>query len=125
MPTMDTTRLFRNADNAITPEAGQIIFRENDPGDLMYAVLEGEVEIVVGDKVVETIGPGGIFGEMALIDDGPRSATARVKTTCKLVPVTPKRFMFLVEQTPFFAIHVMRLMSERMRKMNRTLVTSR
>jgi CRP/FNR family transcriptional regulator, cyclic AMP receptor protein len=122
MLTMDTTRLFRNADNAITPETDHIIFRENDPGDLMYVVLEGEVEILVGEKSVETIGVGGIFGEMALIDDGPRSATARAKTACKLVPVTPKRFMFLVEQTPFFAIHVMKLMSERMRRMNRTLV---
>jgi CRP-like cAMP-binding protein len=118
---MDTTRLFRNADNVVTHDAGHVIFREKEPGDLMYAVLEGEVEILVGEKVIETIGVGGIFGEMALIDDGPRSATARVKTACKLVPVTPKRFMFLVEQTPFFAIHVMKLMSERMRKMNRTL----
>ncbi len=121
---MDTTRLFRNADNVVTYEPGHVIFKEADPGDLMYAVLEGEVDIVVGDTVVETIGVGGIFGEMALIDDGPRSASARVKSTTRVVPVTAKRFMFLVEQTPFFAIHVMKLMSDRMRKMNRTLVTS-
>ena len=119
--TLDTTRLFRNADNAMTFEAGHVIFRETDPGDLMYAVMEGEVEIQVAGHAIETIGAGGIFGEMALIDDGPRSATAVVKSACKLAPVTPKRFMFLVEQTPYFSIHVMRLMSERMRRMNRHL----
>jgi CRP-like cAMP-binding protein len=119
---MDTTRLFRNANNTLTLDPSHVIFREKDPGDLMYVVLEGEVEILVGERIIETIGVGGIFGEMALIDDGPRSATARSKTACKLVPVNAKRFMFLVEQTPFFAIHVMKLMSERMRRMNRTLV---
>jgi CRP-like cAMP-binding protein len=83
----------------------------------MYAVLEGEVEILVGEKLIDTVGPGGIFGEMALIDDGPRSASARAKAHCKLVPVTQQRFIFLVQQTPFFSIEVMRLMSERIRKM--------
>jgi CRP/FNR family cyclic AMP-dependent transcriptional regulator len=115
---MDTLRLFRNADNTVTLEESHVILREEDRGNLMYVVLEGEVEILVGGKVIETVGAGGIFGEMALIDEGPGSATARAKTTCRLAPVTSKRFMFLVEQTPFFSIHVIKLLSERMRRMS-------
>jgi CRP-like cAMP-binding protein len=61
---MDTTRLFRNANNTLTLDPSHVIFREKDPGDLMYVVLEGEVEILVGERIIETIGVGGIFGEI-------------------------------------------------------------
>ena len=80
-------------------------------------VQEGEIEIIAGDKVVETLGAGEIFGEMALVDKQPRSATAKAKTECKVVPIDENRFKFLVQQTPFFAIHVMRVMSKRIRSM--------
>jgi CRP/FNR family cyclic AMP-dependent transcriptional regulator len=110
--------MFQNSTDFLTFEPGQVIFNQDERGDFMYAVLEGDIDIVVGDnKVVDTVHAGGIFGEMALIDDGPRSASARAKTACRVVPVTQRRFTFLVQQTPFFAIEVMRLMSERLRKM--------
>jgi len=109
--------IFQNSQDFLTFEPGQMIFKQGDRGDFMYAVLEGDVDIVVDDHVIDTISQGSIFGEMALIDDGPRSAGARVRTACKVVPVTQRRFTFLVQQTPFFSIEVMRLMSERMRKM--------
>jgi len=67
--------------------AGEIIFAQGQPGDVMYVVKEGEVEIRLGKKVVDTIGPEGFFGEMALIDDAPRSASAVAKTNCKLSAV--------------------------------------
>jgi CRP/FNR family cyclic AMP-dependent transcriptional regulator len=98
--------------------AGQVIFTAGDPGDVMYAVKEGEVEVLVRDRVVETIGPGGILGEMALIDHSPRSASARAKTDCQLVPIDEARFKFMIQQTPFFAIEVMRVMTRRLRHMN-------
>ena len=113
--------MFHNSTDFLTFEAGQVVFQQEDRGDFMYAVLEGEIDILVGDQLIDTVGPDGIFGEMALIDDGPRSATARAKTACKIVPVTQHRFTFLVQQTPFFAIEVMRLMSERMRRMLQTV----
>jgi CRP-like cAMP-binding protein len=84
----------------------------------MYAVSEGEVDILVHGKVVETVGPGGILGEMALIDTKPRSATAIAQTDCKLVPISEKRFTFLIQQTPHFALQVMRVMAERLRRMD-------
>jgi CRP-like cAMP-binding protein len=81
-------------------------------------VLEGEVEIVAGGRVVDVAGAGSLVGEMALIDSEPRSATARAKGSARLAPLDQKRFLFLVQETPFFAIDVMRLMAHRLRHMN-------
>ncbi len=96
--------------------AGEPIFHENDPGDAMYAVVEGEVEIRKNGRVLETVGAGAVFGEMALIDRTVRSADAVAKTECTLAPVTQRRFMFLVQGTPFFAIDIMRVLAERLRR---------
>lgn len=114
---MTTIDLFRRSGDAITFQAGQVIFNQGDAGDVMYAVVEGDIDILLGDKVIDSAVPGGIFGEMALIDASPRSATARARTDCKLVPVDEKRFTFMVQQTPFFALQVMRIMSERLRRL--------
>jgi CRP-like cAMP-binding protein len=108
--------LFRGSKNAVTYDPGQVIFSEGDAGDSMFVVLEGEVEIRVRDKVIDTTKPGEILGEMALVDKSPRSATAVAKTACKIVPVNEKQFNFMVQETPHFAITVMRIMCERLRK---------
>jgi CRP/FNR family cyclic AMP-dependent transcriptional regulator len=84
----------------------------------MYVVREGEVEIVIGDQVFETVGPGSLFGEMALIDAQPRSATARAKTDCTVVPIDEQRFIFLVQQTPYFSLQLMGVLVARLRRMN-------
>ena len=99
-------------------EAGATIFTEGDDGDNMFIVRSGEVEIRRDGKVVATIGPRGIFGEMALIDGSPRSAGARAKTDCELVAVNERGFIFLVTETPYFAINVMRTLADRLRAMN-------
>jgi len=88
----------------------------------MYVVQEGEVDIVVGTSVAETVAPGGIFGEMALIDQHVRSAGAVARTPCKLVLVDQRRFQFLVAETPFFAIQVMSIMAERLRHANERML---
>lgn len=88
----------------------------------MYAVVEGQVDIFVNGKLVETVEKGGIFGEMALIDAENRTATAVAKTDAKLVPVDERRFLFLIQQTPNFALHVMRVLSERLRRINERFV---
>ena len=84
----------------------------------MYVIRSGEVTVEHDGHVVETLGGGGIFGEMALIDGSPRGATARAKTACEVAPITEKSFLFLVHETPFFAIAVMRALAERLRRMN-------
>lgn len=96
--------------------AGSVLFHPDEPGDVLYVVLSGQVEIRIGGKVVETVGPGGIVGEMALIDKAPRSAAANVLSDAVVVPVDERRFLFLVQQTPFFALNVMRVMAGRLRR---------
>jgi CRP-like cAMP-binding protein len=115
---LTTIDLFKNEKNFITIPAGEVIFQQGGVADHMYAVLEGEVEISIDGKLLDTTGAGGIVGEMALISETPRSATAIAKTACKLVAVDQHRFMFLVQQTPFFAINVMKIMTERIRKLD-------
>jgi CRP-like cAMP-binding protein len=98
--------------------AGDVIFAEGDKGDVMYVVRTGEVAIERGGRVMETLGGGGVFGEMALIDGSPRSATVRAKTECEVAPINEKTFLFLVHETPFFAIAVMRTLADRLRRMD-------
>ena len=116
-----TLELFRHAKETESFAQGQTIFQEGQPAEVMYVVIEGEVDIIVHDKILSSVGPGGVVGEMALIDKKARSATALAKTDCKLAPVSEKRFHFLVQQTPHFALSVMRVMAERLRRLN-TLV---
>jgi CRP/FNR family transcriptional regulator, cyclic AMP receptor protein len=99
-------------------EAGETIFRQYDMGSEMYVVLEGEVELAIGASAVETLGAGEPFGEMALIDQAPRTATATAKTACKLAVIPERRFLFLVQTTPHFALDIMKAMADRLRKMN-------
>jgi CRP/FNR family cyclic AMP-dependent transcriptional regulator len=99
-----------------TFEPGEVVFAEGDKGDKMYVVRSGEIDIERDGVVAETLSKGGIFGEMALIDGSPRSATARAKTACEIAPINEKSFLFLVHETPFFAIAVMRTLAERLRR---------
>lgn len=113
--------LFRNETEFDRFSAGATIFREGDPGQLMYVVLEGEVRLSVKGLEVDLLGPGGVMGEMSLIDTEPRSATATAITDCKLVPITERRFMFMVQQTPKFALQIMRVIADRLRAMDKRL----
>jgi CRP-like cAMP-binding protein len=112
---MNLLNLFRNYENVEQYSAGQKIFDEGQPGDVMYVVLEGEVEIMAHDQPVGTVGPGDLLGEMALIDSKPRAATAVALSDCRLAPVNEKRFLFMVQETPFFALHVMRSLVDKLR----------
>lgn len=113
---MPIFELLRNEPDVRTFDAGAIIFSEGDPGDAMYAVIDGEVEIRKHDKVLEVVGAGGVFGEMALVDQQPRSATAAARTSCRVVAVGQRRFTILVQQTPYFALQVMHVLAERLRR---------
>jgi CRP/FNR family cyclic AMP-dependent transcriptional regulator len=99
-------------------KAGDVIFREGDPAKDLYIVKSGQVEIRLGNRLLDTLPELSIFGEMALIDHNPRSATAVAATDTTLVPVDEKQFLFLVSRTPYFALNVMRVLAQRLRISN-------
>jgi CRP-like cAMP-binding protein len=113
---LDLLNLFQRDQTVATYKAGDSIFAEGTNGKEMYVVMEGQVAIHAHGKVVEVIDPGGLFGEMALIDASPRSASAVAHTNCKLAVISERRFTFLVQQTPYFALHVMSIMAKRLRR---------
>src|SRR6201987_170785 len=96
-------------------KAGDVIFRQGDPAQELFIIQSGEVEIRLGNRVLETLPQFGIFGEMAPIDNAPRSATAIAASDVKLVLVSEKQFLFLISNTPHFALNVMRVMARRLR----------
>src|SRR6266478_5685259 len=104
---MSNIDLFRNEPDIRSYAAGQLIFSEGEPGEFMFAVIEGEVKIEKQGRLLRTIEAGEVFGEMALIDGQPRSAHATALTDCKLAAVTEKRFMLVVKTNPFFAIEML------------------
>ena len=110
--------LFANNPNIIHIEAGKRLFAEGDEGSLMFVLTDGKAEVIVNNRVVETLQHGNIVGEMGIVSPGPRSATVLAKTDCQFVAIDEKRFLYLVQQTPFFATQVMRVMAERVRATN-------
>ena len=115
---MNPADLFRKDSDAVQLAAGEFLFKEGDKRDVMYVLLEGEMDIRLGEYVVETAKPGALIGEMALIDDSPRAANAVAKSPCRLATIDRRRFHFLVQQHPQFATHVMKELADRLRSMN-------
>jgi CRP/FNR family cyclic AMP-dependent transcriptional regulator len=115
---MTGINIFKHATNTVTLEPGEVVFNEGDPGDVMFAVVEGSVDILIGDAVVETVEASGIVGELALVDTDPRSASAIARTAARLARVDRKEFTFLVQEHPTFALQVMRVLAERIRRAN-------
>jgi CRP/FNR family transcriptional regulator, cyclic AMP receptor protein len=107
-----TTRFFAKGDT---------IFREGERGEEFFVVVRGQVEIRSGNRGFETLGRSGIFGEMALIDDRPRSASVVALTDVTVAPIKENQFLFLVKHTPFFALSVMRVLSYRLRRQNKAV----
>jgi CRP/FNR family cyclic AMP-dependent transcriptional regulator len=108
--------LFRHDPKLIDLKQGAYLFQEGDPGDLMYVLVEGEATVKIGNQVLEHVGPGDILGEMGVVDHSPRSATVCTTTNCKFAVIDEKRFHFLVDESPQFAIEVMRVMARRLRQ---------
>ena len=102
-------------------KAGEIIFREGDPATELFIIKEGRVEILSGNRLLDSIDGNGIFGEMALIDAAPRSASAIAASDVTVVPISEKQFLFLVSQTPFFALNLLKVLARRLRATNKSI----
>jgi CRP-like cAMP-binding protein len=113
--TVKVPGLFANAQKVLQVDAGTEVFREGDTGSEMFGILSGEIELRIGDRVVRTLGAEDVFGEMAIVDSVPRSATAVATQDTVLAVINRHRFLFLVQETPMFALQVMSAMAARQR----------
>ena len=107
--------LFEHSTDAVSVPPGEVLFREGEPGQVMFAVIDGLIELSQGGRLLAEVGRGGIVGELALIDAAPRSATAAVRLQATVVPIDRDRFTFLVQEHPTFALQVMSVMADRLR----------
>ncbi|TAH49388.1 MAG: cyclic nucleotide-binding domain-containing protein [Chloroflexota bacterium] len=113
MAAIDSIKRERNTKHF---RAGEKIFAEGDAANSMFSVVEGKVDILKNNAVLETIPPDGIFGEMGLVNNKPRMAAAVAKTDCTVVEVNQADFYFLIQHSPYFAIQVMQILSDRVRR---------
>jgi CRP-like cAMP-binding protein len=96
-------------------ESGTELTREGEEGDEFFVVAEGLAEAVVGKKKVGSIRPGSFFGEMALLDQGPRVATVTAKLPTRVLVLDAKGFGRVVRDSPSVALKVMKTLAERLR----------
>jgi CRP/FNR family cyclic AMP-dependent transcriptional regulator len=114
--TMKVQGLFRNAQRVVSLPPGGIVFKEGDPGEEMFGIVSGEIQLQAAGRVVATLGVDDVFGEMAIVDSSPRMATAVATTETQLAVINRHRFLFLVQETPMFALSVMSAMADRLRR---------
>jgi len=95
----------------------KVIMKEGEGGVFMYVVVEGRVAISIKSRIVERVGSGGIFGEMALVDQSPRAATATAETDCSLLSINRNDFLALVKSHPDFAVSLLKSAADRLRYM--------
>ena len=111
-----TVELYQRPPSPKTFVPGEVIFTEGESGEVMYGIIKGEVEMWVNGKVVETIKEGDVFGERALVsEDHKRASTAIAKVNSQLAFLDREHFLFAIQQTPMFALKVIRSYSDRLR----------
>lgn len=115
---MKLPNIFESDTQPLEFSAGQVIFAAGDSGDAMFVVRRGEVDLQIGGVSIEIVGEDGFFGEMALIEAGPRTATAIARTDCALIPINERRFQFMIQEVPFFALTMLRVLSRRLRNID-------
>jgi CRP-like cAMP-binding protein len=103
------------AQTTVRYERNKVIVKDGQAGVTMYVVLEGRVAVSIRDKLVEKIGPGGVFGEMALVERTPRLATVISETDCGLLAVGRNTFLDLIKASPDFAVSLLGAVGDRAR----------
>jgi len=118
---IDMRAFARGAGATVRVAAGGVVFEKGDVGDCMYIVQSGVIDMVIGDKVIETIGANEALGFMSMIDDMPRSSTARAREACELSLIDARTFRFMVDEVPNFATYIMGVLARRIRGMSQAI----
>jgi CRP/FNR family cyclic AMP-dependent transcriptional regulator len=118
---IDMRMFAQRAGTNVAYPAGSVVFNKGDPGSCMYVVQSGLIEMTIGDKVVEVCGANEAIGFMSMIDGAPRSSTARVKEACELSLIDQRKFRFMVDEIPNFALYIMGAMARRIRGMGQAM----
>ena len=113
---MKIAGVFKGASETRELPADAVIFEAGDPGEEMFGIIEGKVELRLPDGRIFELGPDDCFGEMAVVDKSPRSASAVCMENTTLAVIDRRRFLFLVGETPTFALQVMSSLSDRLRR---------
>src|SRR2546421_10805265 len=121
MDDIDMRMFAQRAGASVTYAAGSVVFNKGDPGSCMYVVQSGVIEMVIGDRIVEVCGANEAIGFMSMIDGAPRSSTARVKEPVELSIIDQRKFRFMVDEVPHFALYVMGAMARRIRGMGQAM----
>ncbi len=114
---IDMRQFARGAGATINFAPGSVVFNKGDPGQCMYIVQSSVIEMVIGDKVIEVVGPNEAIGFMSMIDGAARSSTARVKEACELSLIDVRTFRFMVDEVPNFSFYIMGVLARRIRGM--------
>jgi CRP-like cAMP-binding protein len=105
---------------------GESIIREGEPGDCMYVVQEGSVEVVKataeGEAVLAVLEPGDVFGEMSLFTRAARSSSVRARGGARVLTVDKRGFMRRIHEDPSLAFRILQKMSERIERLNQEVV---
>jgi CRP/FNR family cyclic AMP-dependent transcriptional regulator len=118
---IDMRQFAKSAGTNILVKAGNDVFHRGDPGACMYIVQSGVIEMVIGDKVIETVSANEAIGFMSMIDTHPRSSTARVKEDSELSVIDQRTFRFMVDEVPNFAMYIMGVLARRIRGMSQVM----
>jgi CRP/FNR family transcriptional regulator, cyclic AMP receptor protein len=113
---MGIRAVFVNASEQREVAADQVVFAEGDHGKEMFGLISGAVELRKDDRTLAVLEPGDTFGELAIVDESPRSLTAVATEPSVLAVIDDKAFTYLVHETPMFALQVMRSMAQRIRE---------
>jgi len=118
---IDMRTFAKGAGATIHVAPGGVVFEKGEAGDCMYIVQSGVIDMVIGDTVIETIGANEALGFMSMIDDLPRSSTARAREACELSLIDARTFRFMVDEVPNFSTYIMRVLARRIRGMSKAL----
>jgi CRP/FNR family cyclic AMP-dependent transcriptional regulator len=118
---IDMRTFAKSAGVTVTVAAGAVVFNKGDAGTCMYVVQSGAIDMMIGDKVIESIGPNEALGFMSMVDDNPRSSTARAREACELSMIDARTFRFMVDEVPNFAAYIMGAMARRIRGMGKAM----